>query len=156
MSLINSLKGKFDLDLGGGGHADFGKFFMTAGPFYAKCLDNAELKIGNMCFFNHNCSITCAEKIEIGDNCLFANNVVIIDHDHKLDENGFVKGELTTSPVRIDDGVWIGANSVILRGVTIGNGAVVAAGAVVSHDVPEHTLVGGVPAKIIRKLENVK
>ena len=123
---------------------------MTAGPFYAKCLENSKLKIGNRCFFNHNCSITCAEKIEIGDNCLFANNIVIVDHDHKLDEKGLAQGELTTSSVKIDDGVWCGSNSVILRGVHIGKGAVVAAGAVVNRDVPAHTLVAGVPAKIIR------
>lgn len=150
MSLINSFKGKFALDLHG--RADFGKFLMTTGPFYAKCLKNAELKIGNRCFFNHNCSITCAEKIEIGDNCLFANNIVIVDHDHKINEKGFVKGELTASPVKIDDGVWCGSNSVILRGVHIGEGAVIAAGAVVKKDIPPFEMWGGVPAHCLKKL----
>ena len=149
MSIINSIKGRFTIDLLGG-ECKFGKFLMTAGPFYAKCFRNSELVIGDGCFFNHNCSITCGDKIEIGDHCLFANNVVIVDHDHKLSENGLVKGEYSTSPVVIGNNVWCGSNAVILRGVHIGDGAVIAAGAVVRLDVPAHTLVAGVPARIIR------
>lgn len=96
-----------------------------------------EIVIGNGCFFNKNCAITSLEKISIGDGCTFANNVVIVDHDHdyKNDLNQFV-----TSPVKIGNHVWIGANSVILRGVEIGDYSVIAAGSVVRKTVPPHTL----------------
>lgn len=57
---------------------------MTAGPCYIKCLENAMCKIDNNVFMNHNCSITCADRIIIGDNVIMANNVVIVDHDNKL------------------------------------------------------------------------
>lgn len=100
---------------------------------------------------NHNCSITCAEEITIGDACNIANNVVIVDHDHRLGKYGVEDG-LESTPVHIGKNVWIGANAVILRGVSIGDGAIVAAGAVVNHDIPAHEIWGGIPAKKIKKL----
>lgn len=100
---------------------------------------------------NHNCSITCADRIVIGNNVIMANNVVIVDHDHKLAHKGIVDG-LTSSLVVIGDNVWIGANAVILKSVTIGEGAVIAAGAVVNCDVPAHEIWGGIPARKIKKL----
>lgn len=105
------------------------------------------LTIGNNFFANNNVSITALESVTIGDNVRMANNVVIVDHDHdyKNDNSKFL-----TAAVSIGDNVWIGANAVILRGVTIGDNAVVAAGSVVNKDVPEGTLVGGVPAKVLR------
>lgn len=102
-------------------------------------------------FINHNCSITCAEKITIGNCCNIANNVVIVDHDHKLGTQGVVDG-LESASVHIGMNVWIGANSTILKGVSIGDGAVIAAGAVVNQNVPVHEMWGGIPAKKIRNL----
>lgn len=98
---------------------------------------SGEIVIGDGCFFNKNCSITSVEKITIGDGCTFANNIVIVDHDHdyKNDLKKFI-----TSPVKIGNHVWIGANSVILRGVEIGDYSVIAAGSVVRKNVPTHTL----------------
>lgn len=125
---------------------------MSAGPLYIKCTANSKLTIGENTFFNHNCSITCAEEIVIGESCNIANNVVIIDHDHKI-INRVASGSIVTSPVKIGKNVWIGANAVITRGVVIGDGAVVAAGAVVTTDVPSHEVWGGVPAKRIKRLE---
>jgi len=106
-----------------------------------------KLEIGSHVFLNQNVSITCLDSITIGDNVLIANNVVIVDHDHA--GSGFVTG-----PVRIGSRVWIGANAVILKGVSIGDGAVIAAGAVVTHDVPAGTVAAGVPAVPIRKRVN--
>ena len=80
---------------------------------------------------------------------MFANNIVIIDHDHVIGGNG-VTGELTARPVIIEDRVWCGANVTITKGVHIGAGAVIAAGAVVTRDIQENTVVAGVPAKRIR------
>ena len=111
---------------------------------------NAELIIGRG-YMNYNSSIECFEKIEIGDNVCISENVQIRDSD-----NHKIKGKENecTKPVKIEDDVWIGVGATILKGVTIGKGAIIAAGAVVNKDVPAHTLVGGVPAKVIK--ENVE
>lgn len=151
MSLINSIKGKLCINVLENGRLDIGKFMMTAGPCYLKVLENAHLIIGDRVFLNHNCSITCAKNIEIGSGCNIANNVVIIDHDHNIGEHGVVEG-LSFSAVRIGNNVWIGANVVVLKGVTIGNGSIVAAGAVVRNDIPPYELWGGVPARRIKRL----
>lgn len=100
---------------------------------------SAYLKIGTHCFFNSNCSITCLKQIEIGDNCEIANNVVIVDHDHDY-MSGDPAHQFVTSPILIGNCVWIGANSVILRGTTIGDHAVIAAGSIVKGNVEANTL----------------
>lgn len=146
--ILNSLRGKVLVDIQGHSKMTIGKFMMTQGPLYLKTTDSGNLYIGDNVFFNHNVSITCSESIFIGNNVDIANNVVIVDHDHVVDSVG-VRDEYITAPVIIDDNVWIGANSVILKGVHIGKGAVIAAGAVVNKDVPAHGLVGGIPAKPI-------
>ncbi|MGJ5645180.1 acyltransferase [Latilactobacillus curvatus] len=107
---------------------------------------NGLISIGKNNFFNFNVSITALNKVIIGNNCKFANNVVIIDHDHDYKNNNI---GYNTSPVVIKDKVWVGANATILKGVTLGEGAVVAAGAVVTKNVPDRTIVGGIPAKFI-------
>lgn len=107
-----------------------------------------KMKIADHVFLNQNVSITCMDEISIGSNCVIANNVVMVDHDHDMKNGGFVK-----APIHIGEKVWIGANAVILKGVTIGDGAIVAAGSIVTKDIPAHTLVGGCPAKLIKTLE---
>ena len=151
MRPVNSIKGKFRVELFGGASLEIGRFLMSRGPLYIKCTDNAKIKIGDGVFFNHNCSITAAESIEIGDKCNFANNLVIVDHDHKIGANGVESG-LVSDKVKIGNNVWCGASVTILKGVTIGDGAVVAAGAVVTHSIPPREVWGGVPAKLIKKL----
>ena len=151
MSAINSIKGKFIVELHSGSNLLVGSFLMCAGPCYIKCTEKAQCKIGEKVFINHNCSITCAKEITIGDFCNIANNVVIVDHDHRLGKYGVENG-LESTPVHIGRNVWIGANTVILRGVSIGDGAVIAAGAVVNHNVPAYEIWGGVPAKKMKNL----
>ena len=124
---------------------------MSMGPLNLKIC--GRLQLGVNCFFNHNVSITCNECIVIGDYCNIANNVVIIDHDHVITSQG-VEGATISAPVTIGNIVWIGANSVITKGVVIGDGAVIAAGAVVTKNVPAHEIWGGVPAKKIREITN--
>lgn len=111
--------------------------------------ENAILEIGSG-FVNHGARIHCFERVIIGDQVYIGDDVAIRDSDgHEL----IGSGKPMTMPIVIGNHVWIGAKVTILKGVTIGEGAIVAAGSVVSHDVPPRTLVGGVPAKVIR--ENV-
>ncbi len=95
--------------------------------------------IGPVCIGNH---VNLAQGITVT-----ALNHIFKDSSRRIDEQG-----VSTKPVVIGDDVWIGANAVILPGVTIGRHCVVAAGAVVTKDVPDHTLVGGVPAKVIKNI----
>lgn len=110
-----------------------------------------ELVLGDDVFINNGCSIAAVKKVHIGHNCAIGNYSLIMDSDfHNIDDH---TKPAVPEPVIIGDNVWIGARVTILKGVTIGDGAVVAAGAVVTKDVPARTVVGGVPAKVIRTLD---
>lgn len=148
---VNSIKGNLDISVGKGGKLYIKKFLISNGPLYLRASDNAELNIGSNTFFNHNCSVTAKESICIGDNTIIANNVVIVDHDHLFNTSRTQSG-YSTSPIKIGNNVWIGANSVILKDVNIGDNSVIAAGSVVNKSIPAKELWGGVPAKCIRKL----
>lgn len=150
MHAINAITGKLSIDIQDSGSLTIGNFLISRGPLYLKCIENGNISIGNRCYFNTNCNLTAAEKIVIGNECLFANNLVIVDHDHKI-VNQEITPELIKKPVIIGNNVWCGANVTILKGVHIGDGAVIAAGAVVTKDVPPHSVVGGVPAHIVKK-----
>lgn len=104
-----------------------------------------ELGSGNM---NNNCQIACFYHIKIGQRAAIGEGVKIWDTDgHSI----LGTGNTERHGVEIGDNVWIGIYSIILKGVKIGNGSVVAAGSVVTKDVPPRTLVGGVPAKVIKE-----
>ena len=119
--------------------------FRAYGGTYISVADNAELNLGSG-FLNNNVKISCFEKITIGEDVKISEDVIIRDSDnHSIKKEGYQK----TKPIHIGNHVWIGLRAVILKGVTIGDGAVVAAGSVVTKDVPSNTLVGGVPARII-------
>ena len=107
------------------------------------------IEIGRDVFINTNVNITSLSAVVIGNRTKIANNTVIVDHDHDYRNQNLT---YVTAPVRIGSDVWIGANSVILKGVTIGDGAVIAAGAVVTCDIPHHVLAGGVPAAVIKEI----
>lgn len=114
---------------------------------YISLRRGATLSLGSG-YINNGCVIICEEKIEIGNDVAIAGDVEIRDTDeHTILSDTYRK----TAPVKIGNHVWIGGRAMILKGVTIGDGAIIAAGAVVTHDVPANTLVGGVPAKIIRE-----
>lgn len=99
---------------------------------------------------NNDFDITCFNNIRIGNHVYISKGVVIRDSDN----HNVLRGDYVQSkPIIIGDNVWIGMRAIILKGVTIGDGAIVAAGAVVTKDVPPNSVVGGVPAKVIR--ENV-
>ncbi len=94
------------------------------------------------------CSFQDWGGIFIGDDCLIGHNCTICTVNHSKDPEH--RGDMTCSPVKIGDKVWIGANVTILPGVSIGDGAIIAAGAVVTKDVMPKTIAGGIPAKQIK------
>ncbi len=118
-------------------------------PFYADFGKN--ISIGKNVFINSCCHFQDQGGIEIGDGCLIGHNVVLATVNHDLyPENNRVNHY---APIKLGKSVWVGSNATILAGVTIGDWAVVAAGAVVTHDVPPLTIAGGVPARVIRTID---
>ncbi|TKT87649.1 acyltransferase [Dyadobacter frigoris] len=127
-----------------------------------------EITIGNRCFIGEGSRIWSGNKISIGNDVLISHNVNIIDtNSHEMDHieraEGFVhlinvgypKGpvNINTAPIIIGNNVWINFNSIILKGVNIGDGAIIAAGSLVTKDVPAFTVVGGNPARVIKNLK---
>ena len=108
--------------------------------------------IGKGFYANHNCTILDCNKVTIGDRCLLAPHVCISAATHPIDAKRRGAGEEFTAPVTIGDDCWLGANSTICPGVTIGNGVVVAAGAVVTKSFGDNVVIGGVPAKILKHI----
>ncbi len=117
-------------------------------PFYTDCGKN--IHIGQRVFINSGCKFQDQGGIFIGDDVLIGHNCVIATLNHVMDPDH--RGDMTAAPVRIGNKVWVGANATILQGVTIGDGAIIAAGAVVTKDVAPMTIVGGVPAKFIKDI----
>lgn len=134
MSLIQSFGKHMELHLRGASAVKFGKETVSRRGLNIR-VEGGRLSIGDKCFFNTNCSITCMEKIEIGEWCRIANNVVIIDHDH----NKEFDGGFTTAPILIGHHTWIGANCVILKGAQIGDYCIIGAGSVVKGKVESKT-----------------
>ena len=117
-------------------------------PFYTDCGKNT--RIGKRVFINSGCKFQDQGGITIGDDVLIGHNGVIATLNHAMDPDR--RADMIPAPVKIGDKVWIGANVTILQGVTIGEGAVIAAGAVVTKDVAPRTIVGGIPAKVIKEI----
>ena len=115
-------------------------------PFYTDFGKN--ITIGKDVFINSGCHFQDQGGIEIGDGALIGHNVVLATINHDLNPEGHRKNHY--APIKVGAHVWIGSNATILPGVTIGDWAVVAAGAVVARDVPAMTVVGGVPAKVLK------
>ena len=114
---------------------------------YITVNEKAKLEIGSG-YLNNSSEINCFKSIKIGNNVAISQNVHIRDSDNHI-ING--KTENVSKPIVIGNHVWIGLGATILKGVTIGDGAIIAAGAVVNKDVPAKSIVGGVPAKIIKQ-----
>jgi maltose O-acetyltransferase len=111
------------------------------------------LSIGEHCIFNYGCKLELGEKLTVGNFVSFGHEVMILTSTHEIGEQDHRLGPVVTRPVTIEDGSWLGSRSLILPGVTIGAGAIVAAGAVVTKDVPSNTVVAGIPATIKKELD---
>lgn len=122
--------------------------FLCFPPFHTNFGKN--IHIGKNVFFNTGCSFQDRGGIFIGDSTMIGMNVNIATLNHGLDLE--TRGTTFAAPVHIGKNVWTGSNATILAGITIGDNAVVAAGAVVTKDVPANAVVGGVPAKVIKDI----
>ena len=125
------------------------KTFRLFPPFYTDCGKN--IVVGENVFINACCKFQDQGGIEIGNGVLIGHNVTLATLNH--DERPQFRQNIYPKPIKIGDNVWIGSNATILQGVTIGDGAIIGANAVVTKDVPENTIVAGVPARVIRKVE---
>lgn len=122
-----------------------GNFSIFSGS-YIRIVENGHLILHDG-FINENVQITCGDKIEIGHGCAIGRDVVIRSYDgHMIKMSGYS----ISKPIKIGNHVWIGQGATILKGVTIGDGAIIAAGALVTKDVPAKSIVGGVPAKVLK------
>ncbi len=124
------------------------------------------ISMGDYCYVGDGSKLWSAERITIGDRVLIGHNSSIFDCDthplnaverHRQFVEIITKGhpyelDLREQPVTIEDDVWIGCNVVVLKGITIGRGAIVGAGSIVTHDVPPLVLVAGNPARVVREL----
>jgi maltose O-acetyltransferase len=113
----------------------------------------SNLTVGTESYINRNCYFDLEGPVVIGDGVSLGHGVTVITTIHDAGQGDRRCGTFIGHPVTIDDGAWIGANSTVLPGVTIGAGAVVAAGAVVTRSVPPNAVVGGVPAAVIGSTE---
>ena len=107
-----------------------------------------EIRIGDRCFINGGVVLYSVAAITIGDDVALANEVYITD----TNSHGIEGGEVYEAPVRVGSGTWVGARSMIMPGVSIGSRVLVAAGSVVTRDVPDDVLVAGNPARVVRQL----
>lgn len=117
-------------------------------PFYSDFGKN--IQVGENVFINACCHFQDHGGVTLGDGCQIGHNVVFATLNHGLAPED--RGTTYPAPIVLGRNVWVGSNATILQGVTIGDNAIVAAGAVVTHDVPADTIVGGVPARPIKKI----
>lgn len=114
------------------------------------CNTTATISIGINTTVGYHSFIFASEKISIGNNCLIAPFVYIVDSNHEIKKDININQQPNnTAPIIIGNDVWLGTGSKILKGVKIGDGAIIAAGAIVNEDVPSNAIVGGIPAKIL-------
>lgn len=134
---------------------------LTAWDGYAGQSFTPSIEIGEDCNIGENCHITACDRIEIGNGVLTGRYVYISDNSHgnpsnaeELDIRPSMRPLYSKGPVVIGNNVWIGERVCVMSGVKIGDGAIIAANAIVTHDIPAGVLAGGVPAKVIKKLRD--
>jgi acetyltransferase-like isoleucine patch superfamily enzyme len=112
-------------------------------------LRGGHVEIGENTFVNYGTSIVSSAHVSIGEDCLIGTHVMVMDCDfHRVEDKTW---DTSGEPIVIEDRVWLGNRSMVLKGVRVGHDSVVAAGSVVTHDVEPRTLVAGVPAKVVRR-----
>lgn len=120
----------------------------VSGGVIMEIFDNACLELGNNVCINSNTTILATTNVKVGNDTIISWDVEIIDTDfHKISR----EGATVAAPINIGNHVFVGNRAIIMKGVTIGDGAVIAAGAIVTKDVPPNSLVGGIPARVIKE-----
>jgi maltose O-acetyltransferase len=113
----------------------------------------AHISIGSKTILNNNVSMVSLNSIEIGNNCLIGDQVAILDSDfHEISPHTRNRSTGKSAPVRIGNNVWLGSRVMVLKGVEIGDGSVIAAGSVVIKSIPPMSVAGGIPAKVFRTM----
>jgi len=141
----------FHLVLGPGARLVIGPRCVLDRDMTIEC--RGSLEIGDRTIFGHHCTLGVVDSLVIGPDCLIAEMVAIRDHDHRFDGplDVPVREQGTSSaPVRIGSNVWLAGKVTVLKGITIGDNAVVGANAVVTKDIPANAVAVGIPARIIR------
>lgn len=134
------------IQIGGNCVIEHDVYFKHDGPF----THGKSIIIGNKVFIGSNCEFNIRRKISVGDNALIASGCRFIDHDHGISKNELIRVQPGPEiEINIEQDVWIGTNAVILKGVKVGQGAIIAAGAVVNKSIPPYEIWGGIPAKKI-------
>ncbi len=136
-----------------------GKGLAVFAPFY--CEYGVNIRVGKECFVNYNCVLLDVSPITLGNGVWLGANVTLATPDHPLVAEERLNADYPdgrhdleySAPIIIKDGCWICSGAIICGGVTIGENSVIAAGAVVTKDVPENSLAAGVPAKVVRKID---
>ncbi len=152
------LRGRRYISIGDDSYLSKG-VLLTAWDNFMEESFSPEIKIGRNCGIGANSHITAITGIYLGDNVLTGLDVLITDNAHGatnrelLDISPNMRPLSSKGPVIIEDNVWIGEKASIMPGVTIGKGSIIAANSVVTHDVPPYSIVGGIPAKIIKQLQ---
>ena len=113
---------------------------------------SSRLTIGSYCFVTTPLHIDLNSDVLVGDHVTIGHDVAMVTSAHEIGEPDRRCGKQVPAPIRIGDGCWIGAHVLLLPGVVLGEGSIIAAGAVVSSNVEPHTIAGGVPARLIRRL----
>jgi acetyltransferase-like isoleucine patch superfamily enzyme len=136
-----------DIEIGSFCSLDRGVILLSAG----EPLSHPRIYIGSHTYINRNTFLDATLSISIGEHCAIGPSCYITDHDHGSDLTfSPLEQPMVSKPTKIGDRVWIGANVTILKGVTIGNDAIVGAGSVVTKDVPAKSIAVGNPAKVIK------
>lgn len=110
------------------------------------------LEIGDGAYINYGCNISAEQHIRIGPRCNLGTDVIMMDNDYHRLEPERRNERPPSAPIILEENVWIGARAIVLRGVTIGAGSVIAAGSIVTRDVPPRSVAAGNPARVIKQL----
>ncbi|MFP6562069.1 sugar O-acetyltransferase [Paraburkholderia sp. B3] len=124
--------------------------FSLIPPFYTT--GGVDIRVGRNVFINQNCTFYDLGGLDIADDVMIGPNVSLITSGHPLEPSRRRNGVIA-KPIVIERNVWIAAGAIVIGGVTVGENSVVAAGSVVTKDVPPNTLVGGNPARVIRSID---
>lgn len=111
------------------------------------------IEVGDNVYFAHRIYVNASRGLLVGNDVTIGPNCIIATGNHDV-QNGKVVNEGSGGKIIINDGTWIGGNVTITGGVTIGHGCIIGAGSVITNDIPDHVLAGGVPARIIKKIDD--